>query len=338
MQLQRVHPPAVLRRLAGALVLLWLVLTITFALIRLAPGDAAAFLVPPSASAADVERLRAELGLDRSIAVQYARWGWDLLRGRLGESFSLRRPVSAALREAIPVSVGLGAASLLLTFLVGVPIGVVQAIRRGRAVDRVLTVATTVMYAAPSFWLALALVAVFTYGAASWGLPQSMRLPAFGLRTPGTSLSGWPAVADVFRHAILPVAILSAVGAAGIARYTRSSVADVLGQDFVRTAWAKGLAPRGVYFRHVLATVLPTLVVLFALSLPGLVAGSIFVEQVFAWPGMGRLMVSAIAARDYPLVMGATAVYAALVILANLAGDLALPLVDPRRRDADHAA
>jgi len=332
-----VHPPAVLRRLAAAFVLLWLVLTITFALIRLAPGDAAAFLVPPSATAADVARVRAELGLDRSIAVQYARWGWDLLHGRLGESFSLRRPVGTALREAIPVSAGLGAASLILTFLIGVPIGVLQAIRRGRPVDHVLTVATTVVYAAPTFWLALALVAVFTYGAASWGLPPSMRLPAFGLRTPGATLTGWAGVADVIRHAILPVGILAAVGAAGIARYTRSSVADTLGQDFVRTARAKGLRPRAVYFRHVLATVLPTLVVLFALALPGLVAGSIFVEQVFAWPGMGRLMVSAIAARDYPLVMGSTVVYAALVILANLAGDLALPLVDPRRRDGPHA-
>jgi peptide/nickel transport system permease protein len=131
---------------------------------------------------------------------------------------------------------------------------------------------------------------------------------------------------------VLPVAILAGVGAAGIARYARSSIADVLSQDFVRTARAKGVAPGGVYFHHVLATVLPALVVLFALSLPGLVAGSIFVEAVFAWPGMGHLMVNAIVARDYPLVMGAAAVYAALVLFANLAGDLVLPLVDPRRR------
>ncbi|HXT15166.1 MAG TPA: ABC transporter permease [Gemmatimonadaceae bacterium] len=326
------HPPALLRRLIGALVLLWLVLTITFALVRAAPGDPATFLIPPSASAADALRLRAEMGLDRSLAVQYAHWLANLLRGNLGESFSLHEPVSSAIADALPVSIGLGSISLILTFLIGVPIGVVQAVRRGRPLDRALTFATTVVYAAPSFWLALALVAVFTYGAAEWGLPPRLRLPAFGIHAPGVELHGVASFVDLVRHALLPVFILTSVGAAGIARYARSSVSDVLSQDFVRTARAKGATPRRVYFRHVLATVLPALVVLFALSLPGLVAGSIFVESVFAWPGMGRLMVNAIVARDYPLVMGAAAIYAVLVLAANLAGDLALPLVDPRRR------
>ncbi|HEX4683500.1 MAG TPA: ABC transporter permease [Gemmatimonadaceae bacterium] len=326
------HPPALLRRIAGALLLLWLVLTITFALIRAAPGDPATFLVPPSASAADAARLRGELGLDRSLPVQYARWASDMLHGNLGESFSLHQPVATAIRDALPVSIGLGAASLILTFLIGVPIGVAQAARRGRMLDRLLTIATTLVYAAPSFWLALALIALFTYGAAEWGLPPSLRLPAFGLHAPGLELHGVASLLDLLRHAILPVFILTAVGAAGIARYVRSSVSDVLSQDFVRTARAKGATPSRVYFRHVLATVLPALVVLFALSLPGLVAGSIFVESVFAWPGMGRLMVNAIVARDYPLVMGAAAVYAVVVLSANLVGDLALPLVDPRRR------
>ncbi len=323
--------PALARRVGGAVVLLWLVLTITFALIRLAPGDPASFLIAPSASAADAARLRESLGLDRPVVVQYARWSAAMLQGNLGESFAERRPVTAVLRDALPISLGLGIVSLLLTFLIGVPIGLTQAVRRGRVLDRALTVLTTAVYAAPSFWLALALVAVFTYGAAEWGLPPAMRLPAFGLHTPGAELHGMRWLLDLVRHAVLPVTILAAVGAAGIARYARTSVADVLRQDFVRTAWAKGLAPGRVYFRHVLATVLPALLVLLALSLPGVVAGSIFVEAIFAWPGMGHLMVAAIAARDYPVVMGATAVYAALVIFANLAADLALPLIDPRR-------
>jgi len=320
------------RRLAGAVLLLWLVVTITFVLVRLAPGDAAALLVPPDASAAEAARLRTELGLDRPMVVQYARWGSSLLRGDLGESFARRQPVSRVLADALPVSLGLGLASLALTFALGLPIGVAQAARRGHLVDRALTVVTTAVYAAPSFWLALAMVAVFTYGAAALGLNPSWRLPAFGIHTPGTELHGMARLLDVVRHAILPVLILTVVGAAGIARYARSSVADVLAQDFVRTARAKGASAQRVYFRHVLRNVLPALTVLFALALPGVVAGSIFVEVVFAWPGVGRAMYSAITARDYPVVMGATVVYATLVLFANLAADLALPLLDPRRR------
>ena len=322
------------RRIGTALVLFWLVVTLTFVLIRLAPGDPAAFLVPPGASEADAARVRAELGLDRSMLVQYARWFLATLSGDLGTSFGTGRPVTSLLAEAAPISLWLGGVSLALTFLIGVPVGMLQAAKRGQFTDRALTVLTTAVYAAPSFWLALALVAVFTYGAATMGLPSGWRLPAFGLRTPGLSLEGWAGFVDLIRHAILPVSILAAVGAAGIARYARTSVADILGLDFVRTARAKGLRPRAVYMRHVLANVLPPLVVLFALSLPGLLAGSIFVESVFAWPGLGRATLTAILARDYPVVMGATVFYAAAVIVANLAAELALPLLDPRRESA----
>lgn len=322
------------RRVIAALGLLWLVVSLTFVLVRLAPGDPAAFLVAPGASPADVSRLRAELGLDRSMLVQYAHWAGAMLRGDLGTSFSSARPVLEVLADAAPISIALGGVSLALTFLLGVPIGILQATRRGRFTDRAITVLTTAVYAAPSFWLALALVAVFTYGAATLGVPATWRLPAFGVRTPGVVLTGWAAAVDLVRHAVLPVAILAAVGAAGIARYARTSVADVLRLEFVRTARAKGVSLRGIYFRHVLANVLPSLVVLFALSLPGLLAGSIFVESVFAWPGLGRATLAAILARDYPVVMGATVFYAAAVILANLAAELALPLLDPRRESA----
>lgn len=322
-----------MRRLAAALVLLWLVVSITFILVRLAPGDAAALLVPPTATPEDAARLRAELALDAPMAVQYARWLGGLLRGDLGESFAQRRPVSTILREALPVSTGLGLASLVLTFVVGVAVGTLQAARRGSIVDPAMTFATTAVYAAPSYWLALSLIAVFTYGATVWGFPPALRLPAFGIRDPAGTETGFAAVVDLIRHAILPVTVLAAVGAAGIARYARSTVADLAGAEWVRTARAKGLTGRAVYGRHVLSNALPPLVVLLALSLPGVVAGSVFVESVFAWPGMGRVMVVAISARDYPVVMGATVLYAALVIFANLAADVVLPLVDPRRTE-----
>lgn len=312
--------------------LLWLVVTIVFALVRLAPGDPAAFLIPPTASAEDAARLRTELGLDRSVVAQYVAWSKDVARGSFGESFASRRPVTQVLMEAAPISLWLGVASLALTFLIGVPIGILQAARRGRTTDRALTVLTSTVYAIPSFWLALAMVAVFTYGAATLGLPAWMRLPAFGVRTAGVDLTGGARIADLLRHAAIPVFTLAVVGAAGIARYARSGAADILPRDYIRTAWAKGATPARVYGRHVLRALLPQLVVLFALSLPGLVAGSVFVESVFAWPGMGRVTLLAIQARDYPVIMGASVFYAAAVIFANLLADLAAPLLDPRRR------
>jgi peptide/nickel transport system permease protein len=323
----------VLRRVLDAVILLWIVLTLTFLLLRAAPGDPTAVLIPPSATAADAARARARLGLDRPLIVQYARWAGGVLTGDLGESFARREPVTRLLAQALPVSLLLGVVSLLLTFVVGIAVGTVQAARRGRATDTALTVLSTSVYAAPSYWLALALVAVFTYGAARWGFPPALRLPAFGLRDPaGLESSASHAVVDLARHAVLPVLTLTLIGAAGVARYTRTIVADLLGLDFVRTAKAKGAPSITVYARHVLSNALPALVVLFALALPGVLAGSVFVETVFAWPGMGRLMVTSILQRDYPVVMGAAALYAALVILANLAGDLALPALDPRRR------
>lgn len=323
---------SIIRRAAGALVSFALVLTLAFFLLRAAPGDAATLLVPPSASAEEAARLRERLGLDESIAVQYARWVGAALQGDLGESFARREAVSRVLAEALPISLGLGAASLALTFILGTLIGVLQAARRGSPTDTILTIVTTTVYAAPSFWLALLLVAVFTWGASQWGFPPALRLPAFGVRSPGGDASGLAAIVDVIRHSILPVTVLTAIGAAGIARYARSSIADVLDADFIRTARAKGLGSRGVHLRHALSNALPPLVVLLALALPGIVAGSVFVESVFAWPGMGRVMLAAIAARDYPVVMGATVVYGSLVILANLAADIALPWLDPRRR------
>ena len=319
---------SIVRQLAGALGLFWLVLSLTFLLVRAAPGDPVSLLAPPAASAPELARLRASLDLDAPLVVQYGRWARDVFKGDLGTSFVSHRPVTAVLADAVPVSLALGGLSLLLTFVFGVAVGSVQGARRGSRLDGVMTVVTTTVYAAPTFWLALSLIALFTYGAARLGFPAALRLPAFGIRDP----AGDSGFADLARHAILPVLTLTLVGAAGIARYTRSAVAELLHLQWVRTAIAKGAPVRAVYVRHVLTNALPTLLILFALSLPGVLAGSVFVETVFGWPGIGRLMVTSIFARDYPVVVGATVLYAALVIVANLAADLAIPLVDPRQR------
>jgi peptide/nickel transport system permease protein len=330
MRYHRVRSPALSRALARTALLYWCVLSLTFALLRLAPGDPATFLLPPGATAGDAIRLRAELGLDRPIAVQYARWLRASLRGDLGESFVERRPVARVLADALPVSLALGGASLALSFAVGILVGVVQAARRGTTTDHLLTGISVVLAAAPAYWLGLGAIACFTYLASSLSMPLWMRLPAVGMTTPGAELTGIDHLADLTRHAILPVTLLAAIGAAGVARYVRSSALDAIGADWVRTARAKGLPERRVLRRHLLANLRAPIVTLFALSLPGTVAGSVFVETIFGWPGMGRLMVTSIVARDYPVVLGCAAAYAAVVIVANLAAEALLPWADPR--------
>jgi len=330
MRYHRVRSPALFRAAARTVVLYWCVLSLTFALLRLAPGDPATFLLAPGASAADAVRLRTELGLDRPIAVQYARWLGSTLRGDLGTSFVERRAVSASIADALPVSLALGLSSLLSSFLLGISIGVMQAAARGTLRDRMLTGLSVILAASPAYWLGLGAIACFTYLASSLSMPMWMRLPAVGMTTPGAELSGLAHAADIARHSILPVTLLTAIGAAGVARYVRTSALDSIGADWVRTARAKGLAERVVLRRHLLANLRAPIVTLFALSLPGTVAGSVFVESIFGWPGMGRLMVTSIVARDYPVVLGCAAAYAAVVIVANLVAEWLLPWADPR--------
>ena len=322
---------SLLRHLAAAALLLWLVVTVVFVLARSAPGDPVLMIVSPSASASEIATARARLGLDAPIAVQYARWTRGVLRGDFGTSIASGRAVRSVLADAVPVSLFLGGVSLLLSFAIGIGLGSIQARRPGTRLDLAMTMATTAVAAAPAFWLALGAIAVFTYGAARLGFPAALRLPAFGLHSPagGPSGTGW--LFDLVRHSILPVGVLTAVGAAGISRFARSALIDVVGLDAIRAARGRGLTGARLNI-HVMRIALPGLLVLLALTLPGTIAGSVFVETVFAWPGMGRAMTSAILGRDIPVVLGATLVYGAAVIAANLIADLALPLVDPRLR------
>ena len=313
-------------------VLYWCVLSLTFVLLRLAPGDPATFLLPSNASAADAVRLRASLGLGEPLVAQYARWSGRMLHADFGTSFSEGRPVVAVLRDALPVSLALGGASLLLSFLVGTTAGVVQSARRGTYADFTLTIISVVLAASPAYWLGLGAIALFTYVASLLSFPLWARLPAVGMTTPGVELHGLAHLADLLRHSILPVTLLAAIGGAGVARYVRTSALEVLDTDWVRTARAKGVSERAVLGRHLIANMRAPLVTLFALMLPGIVAGSVFVETIFGWPGMGRLMVTSITARDYPVVMGCAAAYALLVIVANLVAESLLPWADPRLR------
>ncbi|QJR34764.1 ABC transporter permease [Gemmatimonas groenlandica] len=318
-------------RVLDAFLLLWLVSTITFALIHLAPGDPATLLISPTASAEEAARQRTALGLDAPLALQYARWIGGVLRGELGESLVRAEPVTRVIADALPVSLFLGGVSLLASFVLGTMLGMLQALRTSQRADRVITALMTTIYAAPSFWLALAMVTLFTSGVVWLGLPASMRLPAFGMQDPAADPAafGW---ADRWRHAVLPLLVLSLPGAAGVSRFARRALLEAAGAPHVQAAYARGLTRGEVERAHILRNALTPLVVLFGLTLPGVIAGSVFVEQVFAWPGLGRAMLSAIAARDYPVVLGLTLVYAGGVVSANLLADLILLRLDPRRR------
>ena len=319
-------------RFLDAFLLLWLVTTLTFALIHLAPGDPATLLVSPTATAEDIARERARFGLDAWLPAQYAHWLVALLQGDLGTSLASSRPVRSVIAEALPVSLVLGGTSLALSFLIGVLVGGWQALRARPQADTATTIASTIVYAAPSFWLALALVVVATSGAAAVGAPMWLRLPAFGVESPGGVVGGLDRWRDLARHAVLPLLVLVLPGAAGVARYARQALIEAARAPHVAAATARGLSRARVERRHILRTALTPLVVLFGLTLPGVIAGSVFVEQVFAWPGLGRAMLSAIASRDYPVVLGLTLIYAIAVIGANLAADLMLLRLDPRQR------
>ena len=267
------------------------------------------------------------------MAQQYVRWLGNIARGDLGTSLATGRPVIESVGDALPVSLGLGAASLTLTVLIGVAIGSLQARRAGTLTDTWLTILCTTVYSAPTFWLSLACVAAVTVGAAAFGIPPAWRLPAFGLRDPGV-LDSAAAPLDMIRHSVLPVLVLALTGAAGVARFARSAIVEAARGDYARTAIAKGVSENRAWFRHVVRIALPGVAALVALSVPSIVAGSVFVEGVFAWPGMGKLLLTAVSQRDHPVILAVTLLYATAVIATNLLTDLILPRLDPRRSRA----
>jgi peptide/nickel transport system permease protein len=235
------------------------------------------------------------------------------------------------LGDAVVPTLTLVGASLLLTYLGGILVGAFQASRRRSVLDTALTTVTTVVYALPSYVVALALVLLFAYAAVLWGAPPWLRFPAFGAAgVDAAFLTPAARFTDALRHLVLPVTTLALVGAAGAARFVRGAVVEALRQPFVRAARAKGLSEARVLLRHALRNALVPVVTLLGLQLPALFSGVVFVETIFGWPGMGRVTVQAVLARDYPVVMASTAVFAVLVVAGNLLADGLAALADPR--------
>jgi len=321
-----------LRRILGAVPLVLGISTLLFFVVNLAPGDPASYLISPGMSAEVVERIRTSFGLDDPVPVRYLKWLGSVASGDLGQSFSQGRPVVDVLASALPATLLLSGVALVLSFMIGTVIGALQAARHRTAVDSTLSFFTLFFYSMPSFWLALMMMLVFSYAASTlWGWP--IWFPASGIQGADyEALSALGKLRDRGMHLVLPAASLSLVMMGGIARFARGSMLETIRQDFIRTARAKGVPERAVLFRHALRNALIPLVTLLGLYLPILFAGTIFVEEIFAWPGMGRAVVGAIQARDYPLVMGGGLLFAALVVIGNLVADLLYAFVDPRVR------
>jgi peptide/nickel transport system permease protein len=316
----------VLRALAGIAVV-WGVVTLVFLLLHAAPGDPAALLLGPNATPAQIAAQRDELGLDRPLAAQYAAWIARFARGDWGTSIVTGRPARAMLAEAWPATARLVAVSLSLSYLLGLALGMLQAARPGSRSDTLLSIVSVTLFALPGYWLGLMLVMLFTY--------ELRLLPAFGAAgLDAEFLSPRGRAIDSVRHLILPAATLTLIGLGGIARFVRGAMADVAGSLFLTVARAKGLSSRTVLLRHALRNALVPVLALLGLSLPALFSGAVFVEAIFAWPGVGRILVDAVVARDYPVVLAATGVSATLVVVGGLMADALSAWADPRMRHA----
>ncbi|MDR7555633.1 MAG: ABC transporter permease [Armatimonadota bacterium] len=306
------------RRALVTLPILLGITVLSYLIMSLTPGDPVTMLINPSMSEADIEIKRRALGLDQPVYVRYVKWLGELLQGNLGYSFSSGAPVARRIGERLGPTLLLTGTALTLSYLIAVPTGVLVAVRRYTWIDYLATFLAFLGISLPTFFLGLAGIYVFAL--------RLRWLPTGGTMT----LGGEGGVLDLLWHLVLPASVLAVAGAGALMRYVRSSMLEVLGQDYVRTARAKGLAEGLVLRRHALRNALIPVVTLAGLQLPALLAGAVITEQIFEWPGMGRLTIEAINQRDYPVLMGITLITALLVAAGNLLADLTYAYIDPR--------
>jgi peptide/nickel transport system permease protein len=305
-----------IRRLLVLIPIMWIVATAVFLLLHSAPGDPAAFMLGSDASVEQQTELRHNLGLDRPLYEQYFDWLGKAVRGDLGESIFLDKPVTSALAERAEPTILLGSLALIVSLVIGLVTGVLSAIRRASWLDLSLMSGAMAGVAVPTFVTGLLLIYIFAV--------KLRWLPVAGYEPISAGL--WPCL----RYLILPAITLGAFEAAFLSRMTRSMMLEVIGQDYVRTARAKGLVERDVIVRHTLRNAFVPLLTIIGLMVAALMSGAVVTEQIFAIPGMGRLLIQAVVRRDFPLVQGAVLVIAILYVLTNLGVDLLTRVVDPR--------
>jgi len=300
---------------------------LSFLIMHLAPGDPATLSVNLNAKIDPgyITKLREAYGLNDPVYVQYGRWLKGMLTLHFGNSFMDNRPVITVIGERLPATLLLSGLSEILLFLVAVPLGMAAAYYQGKWLDRFITVFSFVGFAMPTFWLALMLMMLL---GVHWGW-----LPVSGMTTVGSEYLPWyERAGDLFLHLLMPLAVTTFGGLAFISRQMRTSMLEVIRQDYIRTARAKGLSEFQVILHHALPNALGPIITIAGLSLPGLIGGSFIIETIFAWPGMGRLGFEAIMSRNYPVVMGIGIISAFLTLLGNLLADVGYALVDPRVR------
>lgn len=307
-------------RLLQSLLLLWIVSMIGFGVLHLAPGGPLAqFALVPGMSQADIARIAAQMGLDRPLPVQYWEWFSRLFTGDWGRSYRDGQPVLAVIGSHLGATLELMLAATLIAVTLGVWIGVMGAIRRHSIFDTLATVGAMIALSIPTFWFGLVTIYIFAV--------ELKWLPAGNRYTVGDG-----SFLDFVHHLIAPAIVLALVEVAIWSRYMRAAMLDVINQDYVRTARAKGLPERVVLFRHSLRNALLPMITLAGLELPALLGGALVTETVFTWPGMGRLFLDSLGYRDYPVVMGILMFTAVMVLIGNLIADLLCAVADPRIR------
>lgn len=317
-----------IKRLLGMIPLLFGITIISFAMMHLAPGEPSVVgqELNPRISAHDIERLRSYYGLDKPLSVQYWRWLKRLVHLDFGNSFSAdSRPVIDKIAERLPVTLWINVLAILLILAVAIPIGVASAVHQDSWGDRIMTVLVFVGFAIPSFWLGLMLMI---------GLGVNLNwLPISGIHSYGWQhMDFWERQRDLVRHLTMPVLVSAIAGLAGMSRFMRSGMLEVIRADFITTARAMGVPETRIRYRLALKNALLPIITLLGLSIPGLIGGSVIIEQLFSVPGMGQLFYQAVLSRDYPLIMGITVIGAVLTLLGNLLADVAYAWADPRIR------
>lgn len=312
--------------------------TLVFCALSLAPGDAASLFLRPGIPPETVAQIRQNLGLDEPLPLRYVRWISSLLMGDFGYSTAYGVPVKTLLSTALPNTLLLGLLSLLLSFGLGILLGVVQALRPRTFLDSALSAVSLFFFSTPPFWLGTMAVLVSGVWLGS-GTEGFWALPVSGMFSVGHEFLGpWGKMADRLQHLVLPTFTLTAVLTGGVARFVRAAMLEVLGEDYILAARAKGISEIQVVFKHAFRNALIAVVTLGGLSLPLVLSGTVVVEFIFAWPGIGRLMVNSVATRDIAVVLAGTTLLAFLVVLGNLLADLGYGLADPRIRHGQPAA